>query len=504
MTHVFRAWSPAENRELGPAYRAATREQVLEACEAAHAAAEACARTRGEQRARFLLRIAEELQADAVAILACAAAETGLAPSRLEGELLRTRNQLAFLAEIVRTERYIDARIERADPARTPLARPDLRSMLVPIGPVAVFGASNFPLAFSTAGGDTASALAVGCPVIVKAHPLHPGTSLLAGAAIERARAFCGLPVGAFAQLLSGGERSHAVGLELVQDPRIRAVGFTGSLEGGRALMRAIEARATPIPLYAELGALNPLFVLPGALRERREAITAQLLGSISGSAGQLCTRPGLIFSSDPTLAEELAVRARALAPQPMLSPAHRRALAARWQARGRLAGVECLHADDPEREEVGVVIERCSLATFLCEPSLREECFGPSTLLVTCADAAQWRQAAASLPGTLTASVLRAAADEALARELLALLAPLAGRLIADGVPTGVEVNQAMQHGGPWPSSTRPDTTSVGGRSILRWLRPICFQNWPQDWLPPALQDDPAREGARRIDGPS
>jgi NADP-dependent aldehyde dehydrogenase len=215
-----------------------------------------------------------------------------------------------------------------------------------------------------------------------------------------------------------------------------------------------------------------------------------------------LCTRPGLIFTTDATLAEELAVRARAAAPQTMLSPGHRRALGARWRARAGLVGLECLHADEPARDEVGVVIERCRFATFLREPSLREECFGPSTLVVVCADAGELRQAARSLPGTLTASVQRGVADEPLARELLALLTPLAGRLIVDGVPTGVEVNHAMQHGGPWPASTRPDTSSVGGRSILRWLRPVCYQNWPQAWLPPVLQDREPIGDSRRIDG--
>lgn len=462
--------------------------------------------TGAAQRAVFLERIAEELGKDAATVVATAAEETGLTLPRLEGELARTRNQLLFHAQLVREGSFVDARIEHADPSRTPLPKPDLRSMLVPIGPVAVFGASNFPLAFSTAGGDTASALAAGCPVVVKAHPLHPGTSLRAAAAIERARHACGLPAGIFEHLLSGGDRSIAVGIELVQDPRIQAVGFTGSLRGGKALLDAISQRETPIPLFAELGALNPVFVLPHALQERAATLAAQLFASISGSCGQLCTRPGLIFLHDGAGAQqftaELVRLAAAAAPQVMLSPDHRSALARAWQERKSLPGVQHLHADAPDPAAAGVVIESCTLSTFLETPALSEECFGPSTLLVTCRDAQELELAARATSGSLTATVFRAAQDEVLARQLLKLLQPHAGRLIVDGVPTGVEVNSAMQHGGPWPSSSRPDTTSVGGRAMRRWLRPMCYQNWPDAWLPPALQEANPLGLRRLVDG--
>lgn len=510
MTQVFRAWSPRHNRELETEHVCASRSAVEEACARAAQAAPAFARTGHARRAEFLARIAEELGRDAAAILECAGAETGLMPARLEGELARTRNQLLFLGGLVREGQHVDARIDGADPERKPLPRPDVRSLLMPIGPVAVFGASNFPLAFSTAGGDTASALAVGCPVVVKAHPLHPGTSLLAAAAIERARAHCGMPDGVFGHLLSGGERAQAVGIELVQDPRIEAVAFTGSLRGGLALQQAISARARPIPLFGELGALNPVFMLGGALQERATALAAQLFASLHGSAGQLCTRPGLVFLADYGAAREavqsfcaaLVQHAQAAATQPMLSPQHREQLRAQWSQRSRLPGVRVLRAESAGTHEIGPVLESCSLATLLEQPALLEECFGPGTLLVHCSSETELLRAAVSCPGSLTATVQRAPADEALARTLLATLLPRAGRLIVDGVPTGVEVNSSMQHGGPFPASTRADSTSVGGRAIQRWLRPVCFQNFPGEWLPEELQDANPLSLRRTVNG--
>lgn len=489
----FRAYSPLERREIEPEYCAATPQDIAKACAQAAQAAHAYAQSSAQQRAAFLDAIAAELQAQRTSILERARAETALGGPRLETEFQRTVHQLGFLAKLVREGSYVDARIESADAARSPVPKPDLRSMLVPLGPVAVFGASNFPLAYSTAGGDSASALAVGCPVIVKGHPLHPGTGALVAQAIERARDSLGLERGVFAYLHAGGQRAVEVGLELVQDPRIQAVGFTGSFEAGRALVQLAQARPTPIPVFAEMGSTNPVFVLPGALAERAQAIAAALCASISNSVGQMCTRPGLIFARvDPALdafVAELERLAAAIEPQPMLSPAHRTRLEQRLDARARIAGLQQAQHLAAPQETARVVIASTAYEIYAQHPELAEECFGPTVLVVRCASEEQLLEAAQRFTPALTATLQRGARDDRLAQALLVSLCARAGRVIIDGVPTGVEVNQAMQHGGPWPSSSRPESTAVGARALLRWCRPIAYQNWPDAWLPPALQ---------------
>lgn len=521
----FRARAAADGRELLPEFFAAPERDVERAAVAAKDAFPAFRATTPEVRATLLERIAALLAERGGAIVERAMLETGLARPRLEGELARTTNQLRSFAALVREGSWVDAVIDHADLSRAPLPKPDVRTLSLPLGPVAVFGASNFPLAFSVAGGDTASALAAGCPVVVKGHPLHPGTGELAARAIVDALRECALPAGAFAFLQAGGARDVAVGLELVRHDALEAVGFTGSFAGGTALARAASMRARPIPVFAEMGSVNPVFLLPGAVREKRAAIVSAFAASIAGSAGQLCTRPGLLFAVEgadaDALVAELAKALDAAAPHAMLSRAHRAAWEERTDELARIAGVERVGAGasaSPSSPRPGSTssafqappndlgarpkLLRADLAAFEREPALLEECFGPSAIVVLCANERELVDAVSRVPGSLTATLWSVASDRALARELLPLLARVAGRVVHDGVPTGVEVCAAMVHSGPFPACTRPEATSVGARAIQRWCRPVAFQNVPDELLPEELREANPRGIARLVDG--
>lgn len=483
----------ARTGELLGTYTEATPEGINQAVEAAAAAAPALAQLTPSARAAFLERIADELLALGQPLLDRAHAETGLPLPRLEGERGRTVGQLRLFAALVREGSWVDARIDPALPERKPLPRPDLRRMLVPLGPVAVFGASNFPLAFSVAGGDTASAFAAGNPVVVKAHPAHPGTSDLVAAAIHRAVTASALPAGTFA-LLHGA--SPATALALVRHPQLEAVGFTGSQVAGRALFDAAASRPRPIPVFAEMSSVNPVFLLPGALRERSAAIAEGLAGSFTLGVGQFCTKPGLVIGlASPewdAFGSALAEKARAVPAGTFLhagiAESFRRGLAA-------LQGVEWLCS---AHAHVG----RIDATAFLARPELARELFGPYTLLVTARDAAELRTLAGSLDGQLTATLQGNEADFAAASDLVALLTRRAGRVLANGFPTGVEVAPAMQHGGPYPATTDARFTSVGTAAILRFARPVCYQNLPATLLPAALQDANPLGLLRLVDG--
>jgi NADP-dependent aldehyde dehydrogenase len=450
-------------------------------------------RAPAEARAALLEEIAEQIQALGDDLLSTADAETGLGLPRLTGERARTVAQLRLLAAVAREGSWVDARIDPPDATRTP-PRPDVRRMLVPLGPVVVFAASNFPLAFSVAGGDTASALAAGNPVVLRAHPAHPRTSARVGAAVAAAVARCGLPSGVFS--LVGGD-GHAVGLALVRHPLARAVGFTGSLRGGRALFDAAAARPEPIPVYAEMGSTNPVFVLPGALAERGAALGAALADSATQGVGQFCTKPGLIFAVEggpgfTAFSDALAARIATKAPGRMLyadlAARFREGTEAVARAPGvaRLAEAPTSGADDASRP----VAWQVRLEDYLRTPALREEVFGPSTILVRARSTEDLLGAAAALEGQLTATV-HAAPDELRgAAPLIAALERKVGRLLFAGVPTGVDVGAAMNHGGPYPASTDVRTTSVGTAAILRFARPLCFQDAPAAVLPPELHD--------------
>ncbi len=469
----------------------------------ADAAFDALRAAPAETRARLLEEIAEGISALGDDLLATADEETALGLPRLTGERARTVGQLRRFAAVVREGSWVDARIDRRDPARTP-PKPDVRRMLVPIGPVVVFAASNFPLAFSVAGGDTASALAAGCPVILRAHPAHPKTSELVARAVSAAVARVGVPPRVFTMLLGEG---HAIGLALVEHPLTRAVAFTGSLRGGRALFDAAAARPEPIPVYAEMGSTNPVFVLPGALAERGAALGAALADSATQGTGQFCTKPGLIFAVEgPGFAElgaALAERVGGKAPARMLYPD----LAARFReglahVQGAPGVARLAEAPGPGDDATGrPVVWQISLEDFLRTPALREEVFGPSTILVRAPNLADLARGAAALRGQLTATVHASRGELGAAAPLLAILERKVGRLLFGGVPTGVEVCAAMNHGGPYPASTDARTTSVGTAAILRFARPLCWQDADAGVLPPELGDRNSRGLWRLVD---
>ena len=464
--------------------------EVDAAVKAAEAAFAAYAATSREERAVFLERIATEIEARGAEITEVAAAETALPTARLEGERGRTTGQLRLFAAHIRKGEYLDVRKDAALPDRAPLPRPEIRLIQRPIGPVAVFGASNFPLAFSTAGGDTASALAAGCPVVVKGHPAHPGTGELVAQAIDAAIKACGMPAGVFS-LVQGPSRE--LGEALVRHPLIKAVGFTGSLGGGRALFDLCAARPEPIPFFGELGSVNPVFVLPAAHAARGEAIAKGWAGSLTMGVGQFCTNPGLVLVMDGAGADAFIATAEAalkdVAPQTMLTDgiasafaAGAEKIAATGAAKARLTG-SC-----PARQAAPHLFETTG-AQLLANPALTHEVFGPLGIAVRVKDKEELARIAESFEGQLTVTLQMDDGDVELAASLMPVLERKAGRILANGFPTGVEVCDAMVHGGPYPASTNFGATSVGTMAIRRWVRPVSYQNLPEALLPADLR---------------
>jgi 2,5-dioxopentanoate dehydrogenase len=487
--------NPATGEQLDPPFPGGTPADVEHACALAWDAFDSYRETTLAERARLLDAIAEQLLELGDALIERTCAETGLPRGRIEGERARTVGQLRLFANVVRDGNWIDARIDPAQPQRTPLPRSDLRQRHIGLGPVAVFGASNFPLAFSVAGGDTASALAAGCPVVAKAHPAHPGTSELAGRAVQAAVAACGLPPGVFALLL---DSSYEVGAALVADPRIKAVGFTGSRRGGTALVRIAQERREPIPVYAEMSSINPVFLLPAALASRAKDIAQGFAGSLTLGAGQFCTNPGLVFAPEgPGLDAFVAAANDALAARaaaPMLTPGIHAAYANGVGRLGASPNVTELAHGCPARPgsyEGQAMLFSTDAAGFTSDPAVQEEVFGASAVLVRCADVASMQTLAETMEGQLTATLqLDDPADIGAARTLWPTLERKAGRILVNGWPTGVEVGHAMVHGGPYPATSDSRTTSVGSLAIRRFLRPVCYQDVPKSLLPAALQD--------------
>ena len=463
---------------------------VDQACAAAEAAFPALAATSRETRARFLDAIADEIEARADAITEIGTQETGLPAARLQGERGRTTGQLRLFASHIRAGDYLDRRHDAALPDRQPLPRPDLKMVQRPIGPVAVFGASNFPLAFSVAGGDTASALAAGCPVVVKGHSAHPGTGEIVAQAIEAAIKSCNLPAGVFS-LVQGGKRD--VGEALVQHPAIRAVGFTGSLGGGRALFNLCAQRPDPIPFFGELGSVNPMFLLPAALSARGEALAKGWAASLTMGAGQFCTNPGIAVLIDGPDADAFATTAKAaLDPTPaqtMLTDGMAEAYRAGRDRMATATGVRSLLTTACDGRQATPNLFEVSGTDWLADHMLAEEVFGPLGLIIRVRDAAEMQAIANSLQGQLTCTLHLDEADTTLGQALLPILERKAGRILANGFPTGVEVADSMVHGGPYPASTNFGATSVGTMSIRRWLRPVCYQNLPDALLPEDLR---------------
>lgn len=503
----FTAKSPLDGSELPGRFALASLDDAAAAMEAAALAADPLAGTTGASRAAFLERIAEEIMAIGDALIERAGLETALPAARLTGERLRTVNQLKLFAAMARDAGWVDARIDRGQPDRQPLPRPDLRRMKRPLGPVVVFGSSNFPLAFSVAGGDTASGLCTGNPVVVKAHRAHPGTSELVAGAIQRAVAACGMPAGTFSMLHGEGS---VIGTALVRHPTARAVGFTGSRAAGRALCDAAAARPDPIPVFAEMSSLNPMFLLPGALAERGGEIAKGFVASMTLGVGQFCTKPGLVFAvAGPDLDRFKAAVAEALAstaPASMLSTDIRTAFEhgrdALCAARGAAVIARSATAADASKTQAAGIIVETDAETFLANPALAEEVFGPFSLLVTMPALGKLESLAHRLDGQLTATLHGTPQDLQAAGSLLEILATKAGRLIVNGFPTGVEVCHAMQHGGPWPATSDPRFTSVGAAALERFVRPICYQDVPDALLPPALKNANPLGIDRLIDG--
>ena len=484
--------NPANGEKLDPAFYSATTEEIDRAANLAADAFEAIQGLTGRDRAGFLRRIAANLTAEGDAIIQRANLEAGLPLPRLQGELKRTTGQLTLFAEVLEEGSWVNARIDEAEAERKP-PRPDIRSMLRPLGPVAVFGASNFPLAFSVAGGDTASALAAGNPVVVKAHPAHPGTSELVGRAIQKSVEQSGLPAGTFSLLFDAGIE---VGVALVQHPAIKAVAFTGSQAGGRALMKLASQRPEPIPCYAEMGSTNPFFILRGAMQERGAKIAHGLQASFTVGSGQFCTKPGLVFvpqNQAASFEQELQEGVSKMEPFGMLT----HGIASKYTqavqqriAEGRARVVAGSISGNKQACAVGEpTVFGISLDDFLAHPELGEEVFGPTTLLVQYGTEKDLLQAAQQLEGHLTATIHGTSEDLARSQELIRVLETKVGRIVFNGFPTGVEVSHAMVHGGPFPATSDSRTTSVGTQAIFRFARPVCYQDFPDATLPPELQ---------------
>lgn len=491
---TFRAVNPATGDFLAGSFVEGTTEDVAAAATLAERDFDFFRQTSGLQRSELLAAIAEELLTLKESIVQRGNLETGLTLPRLEGELGRTINQLQMFSQFVENDDYKLMKIEQAVPDRQPLPKSDLRLTQIPIGPVAVFGASNFPLAFSVAGGDTASALAAGCPVIFKGHPAHPGTSELAGRAIQQAIKKTGLPDGIFSLIQGSG---HEIGAALVQQPQIKAVTFTGSSAGGRALFDLAAARPDPIPVFAEMGSVNPVFILPQALQDDCHSLAAKYAESVTLGVGQFCTNPGLLFAMKGEYLDDfLRVTSDHLSrmePMPMLHAGIKKNFNEKLKLLKAVQGVSRISGSDSQGDKgcfVSPTLLLVSADDFFRESNISEEVFGPSSVVVQCESQEQMLALAEKLQGELSATVYASTAEEDFCRKLLILLEKKVGRLILNEFPTGLEVCGAMNHGGPYPATTDSRFTSVGTMAINRFLRQICYQNFSANLLPSELQN--------------
>lgn len=497
--------NPATAELLEPVYRSSSIDDVRKACLLADSCFHQYRGFSMEERAVFLETIALEIEKIGDSLIQRAILESGLPRARLEGERARTCGQLRHFAEVVRTGEWLNLRIDSALPFRQPLPRSDLRQRHIPIGPVAVFGASNFPLAFSVAGGDTASALAAGCPVVVKAHSAHLGTSELVGRAVQAATTACGMPEGVFSLLY---DVSFDIGESLVANKYIQAVGFTGSREGGLALKSIAQSRPTPIPVYAEMSSINPVFLLSNALKNRGREIAAGFVASVTMGAGQFCTNPGLIVAERSEALDEFLADIQefvaASSAQTMLTSGIHEAYKkgvdqlidnpnVQHLAKGQSSGL-------PNRCETQVF--KTTARNFINDDTLQGEVFGPSSMIIECEDRQEMTDIAKKMEGQLTITLQYDDVDLNVAELLLPTLEQKAGRILFNGWPTGVEVSHSMVHGGPFPATSDSQATSVGSAAINRFLRPVCYQNVPSELIPFELRDDNPYGVSRFIDG--
>ncbi len=502
---TFQAMNPETGEALPISFFEATTQEVDKAVKLAENAFEIYKRKTSLEKALFLETIADEILNLGDALIERCMQETALPRPRLEGERGRTMGQLKLFASVLREGSWVDARIDKAQTDRLPFPKPDIRHMLTAIGPVGVFGASNFPLAFSVAGGDTASALAAGCPVIVKGHQAHPGTSELVAIAILKAAEKTNMPNGIFS-LVQGA--SIRVGGDLVKHPGIKAIGFTGSYNGGKALFDLANKRKEPIPVFAEMGSTNPVFILPNALQENGNNIAKGLVGSITLGVGQFCTNPGLIIIEQSKVSEQfvsqLSTEIEGVETGSLLTDSIKEAYNIGITNFETNNNVEIVASGLSNQTKASVVpkIFSTTVSNLLERPELSEEVFGPTSMLVSASSKKELLEAAKNLEGHITATVFGTKEDLVNYEELFSILENKVGRLIINGYPTGVEVCHSMVHGGPFPATTASQSTSVGTNAIKRFVRPVCFQNFTQELLPEALKDENALRIWRLIDG--
>lgn len=491
---TFSTFNPELNVENETVFYQATTEEVDKAISLAHNAYESFRSFSGEKKAAFLRTIADEIEALGDTLVKTYCAETGLPEGRAMGERGRTVFQLRTFADLVEDGSWVDATIDTGIPDRTPMPKPDVRKLNIPIGPVVVFGASNFPLAYSTAGGDTAAALAAGCPVIVKSHPMHAGTGELIASAIIKAAEATGMPEGVFSNV---NAIDYIVGQQLVSAHNVKAVGFTGSIRGGRALLDIAAKREEPIPVFAEMGSINPVVLLPEALKNRSEAIAATYAGSITLGSGQFCTNPGLILGikSDglTSFVNTLGVKIKEIAATCMLHPNIHGAYEKNRALVSSQEGLEVIAIESgvTQNNYAAQSVATVSGKVFLENPTLHLEVFGPFSIVVQCENTEELEQIISKLEGQLTGTIISDDNEIANYANVVAKLQNRVGRIIFNGVPTGVEVCPSMVHGGPYPASTDSRFTAVGIDSIKRWVRPFSYQSWPNELLPDELKNE-------------
>lgn len=505
--HTFTPVNPSTSAALEPPFGDATHAEADEALQAADSAFDALRLASPETRAALLDAIADEIMALGDELLERAHAETALPMARLTGERGRAVGQCKLFAALIREGSWADARVDHAIPDRQPLPKPDVRRVMMPIGPVVVFGASNFPFAIGVVGTDTVCALAAGCPVVVKGHPAHPGTCEMMGRAVMNALHTTGLPAGCFS-LLQG--KGNDIGTTLVKHPLTQAVGFTGSLRGGRALMDVAAARPHPIPVYAEMGSVNPVFVLPGALKERASKIAEGYVGSVTMGVGQFCTNPAIVLGLQGTDLQQFVSNAGALAekvqPQTMLHPGICQAYnagTAVWQTVNglKLAG-QSETSPDEQATQAACRIFTTTIDVLEKNEELNREVFGPCSIITECPTLEDMLRYANSLEGQLTATIHGTVEDLREFAPLVRVLEKKVGRIIFNGFPTGIEVCPSMHHGGPYPAASHSFFTSIGTASIYRFVRPVCYQGFPDEALPELLQDANPRGAMRIVDG--
>ncbi|MDX1469867.1 MAG: aldehyde dehydrogenase (NADP(+)) [Flavobacteriaceae bacterium] len=491
---IFKAINPSDTLELPTTFHEATKQEVDEAVNSAFEAFSVYGKKSGNEKAVLLDTIADEILNLGEELIERCSAETGLPAARITGERGRTMGQLKLFANVLREGSWVDARIDTAIPDRQPIPKPDVRSMLKALGPVGIFGASNFPLAFSVAGGDTASALASGCPVVVKAHPSHPGTCELIAIAINNAIKKTNMPNGVFS-LLQG--TSVEVGMAIVNHPSIKAIGFTGSYKGGKAIFDAANNRDEPIPVYSEMGSTNPVFILPGIISEKSDEIAEGITNSVTLGVGQFCTNPGLVFfeknTNSNSFSEKVSNYFEKVEANPMLNKSIKESFDRGVNELTKTPDVTMVAKgnDNGEGYKGRAYVFETSAKNFLSNNTLEEEVFGPSTISVIADSKSDLLASAKKLKGHLTATVFANAGDLASYSELIEILEQKVGRLIINNFPTGVEVCPSMVHGGPFPATTDSRSTSVGTRAITRFARPFCYQNFPQSLLPDELKDE-------------